>query len=282
MVSLDLNSSVSALSIRQAMAFQRYKETILRAGTRTKALQNAVFGDTSKYIMDEYADFIGAVSAPIDFNSVAATAESENHNVGQLSSNGISTRNGHAFTYHAHDFGIIIGLTYILPTADYESYGIDAMVRKTESSDFYKPAFQNLGLAPVFNFDFNIMGGRIDYKGDLIWNTDSVLGYLARYWEYKTAYDKVHGEFFNSLPFPVTERYSLNPIQSGAFSSYVSGRDAQIFSTMSLKALYVNPADIDAIFYNESDFQQITDKFLFNMNHVVKALLPMSVVGLPQ
>lgn len=298
-VTLDNNwivdTGVSALAIRQALSLQRYKERILRAGNRLTALQNAVFGDRSRFIEDSYVKFIGAESNGIDFNSVAATSDAGSSEVGQLSANGVGTHMGKALEFHSHDFGIIIGIYYILPESEYEAYMFDPMVTKSESNDFYKPDFMNLGLSPVFNYFFNVLGyvyNPAPSQWDMTqWRVpESVLGYLANYFEYKTAIDKVHGNFYASLPFFNPTQYDKNlpnipavtAFMRGQNAHYVTPRSAASFrDTLQLGNLYVNPHDIDSIFYANSDFTLNTDQFKCNCNHEVKALLPMSVVGLP-
>lgn len=287
----NIDSSVSAVSIRQALAFQRYKERILRAGSRTRNLQSALFGDTSRFIQDNYADFLGSSDFVIDVNTVASTADSGSSNVGELAANGVGTNGSKAFTYHSHDFGVIIGLFSILPEAEYESFMIDPFNQKSESFDWFKPDFQNLGLSPVFNFDFNTMSG----VGNAF-APHRVLGYLARYWEYKTSIDKVHGEFYASAPndmLNLNNPVFINPdtvgyrfdvarsLSAGAFSQYVTPRPAYTFFGYHLRGLYVDPSCVDSIFYVASDERQVTDQFLVNSNHELKAVLPMSVIGLP-
>lgn len=290
-----VDTGVSALAIRQALSLQRYKERILRAGNRLTALQNAVFGDRSRFIEDSYVKFIGAESNGIDFNSVAATSDAGSSEVGQLSANGVGTHMGKALEFHSHDFGIIIGIYYILPESEYEAYMFDPMVTKSESNDFYKPDFMNLGLSPVFNYFFNVLG-YVYNPGPGQWDIsqwrvpESVLGYLANYFEYKTAVDKVHGNFYASLPFFNPTQYDKNlpnipavtAFMRGQNAHYVTPRSAASFrDSLQLGNLYVNPHDIDSIFYANSDFTLNTDQFKCNCNHEVKALLPMSVVGLP-
>lgn len=274
----NIDSGVSALAIRQALSLQRYKERILRAGNRLSSLQNAVFGDRSRFIENNYVQFIGAEHNSIDFNSVAATSDAGSSNVGELAANGVGTHVGRSFEFHSHDFGIILGIYYVLPESEYESFMIDPMNHKSETNDFYKPDFMNLGLSPVFNFDFNFLTGS---------SVHNVIGYLANYWEYKTSIDKVHGNFYNSVPFDIGYfTYGL-PIgkayERGSNAHYVTPRSGQAFSNqLTLSVLYVNPHDIDSIFYQNSDDTIETDQFKVNCNHDVKALLPMSVVGLPE
>lgn len=277
----NIDSSISALSIRQALAMQRYKERILRAGNRVNALQRAVFGDKSRYVEDEYTQFINAFNQTIDFNAVATTAEGNERNVGELASNGVSTYGGSAFRFHSHDFGVIIGIQYILPEAEYEAYGLDMMVTKSVSSDYFKPDFQNLGLAPVFNFNLDYLQRFYGVVGQ---PSNTVLGYLARYWEYKLSVDKVHGEFFNvppafTVPGTLAASLKLENVL-GVFANYVTPRKDNVVYNV-LNKFYVSPDCVDSIFYVASDELQMSDQFKVNMNHEVKCILPMSVVGLP-
>lgn len=286
----DINTGVSALAIRQALSLQRYKERILRAGNRIQALQAAVFGDRSRFIENNYVQFIGAEHNMIDLNTVAATSDAGQSEVGQLGANGVGTHVGKCFEFHSHDFGVIVGIYYILPESEYEANSIDPMLTKTETNDFYKPDFMNLGLSPVFNYNFSIFTSF----------DDSVLGYLANYWEYKTSIDRVHGNFYGSLPFIQTTSQetqyfgpglvyarlgfsSADAFSRGSNAYYVTPRKASAFAqSLMLSNLYVNPHDLDSIFYVNSDFTLETDQFKVNCNHEIKALLPMSVVGLPE
>lgn len=286
----NINSSVSALSIRQAMAMQRYKERILRAGTRIKSLQTALFGDTSKYILDTYAEFLNGVGSGVDFNNIATTAEGNDRNVGELASNGVSTYGGKAFRYHSHDFGVLIGVHYIIPEAEYEAFGLDVQVTKSEPFDYFKADFQNLGLSPVFSYEFNNIHHMLQRVGVLQYG---VYGYLARYHEYKTSFDKVHGEFYSSVPSTLglqipsnaslILQYTAKAAEVGAFANFVTPRKIQTgLTSLTLSSLYVNPNAVDSIFYITGDLHQASDQFKVNMNHKVTAVLPMSVIGLPQ
>lgn len=283
----DINSGVSALAVRQALSLQRYKERILRAGNRLTSLQNAVFGDRSRFLEDSYVQFIGAEHSQIDFNTVAATSDAGNSEVGQLGQNGVGTHFGKAFEFHSHDFGLILGIHYILPESEYEAFGLDPFVTKSETNDYYKPDFMNLGLSPVMNYYFNFIGRQT--------GSDAVLSYLANYWEYKAAIDKVHGNFYASVPESVvttdldprqTDTYKIpnyDAYTRGENANFVTPRSAAAYTTeLTLGSLYVNPHDIDSIFYVNSDFRLTTDQFKCNSNHDIKALLPMSVVGLPE
>lgn len=292
-----VDTGISVLAIRQAEALQRWKEKILRAGNREKDLQDAIFGVKSKYIEDGYVDFLGSCDGTININPVAATASTDKADIGELGAFAVGTIQGQEMTYESKDFGIIIGVLYVMPETKYDAFGIDPFNTKVLPDDFYKPDFQNLGLAPVFSSDFNIFN-KIDTVGGVQQSNIKILGYLSRYYEYKTALNKVHGEFYGTNPFlnylernsvagiPLGQsqfpfQQALNMQQSGSLSSLVSVRDVRDFEAMTLQALYCSPNDVDSLFYQESDGSLLSDQFNYEVQFTTKAILPMSVEGLP-
>lgn len=252
---LSPTPTISALAIRQAEAMQKYKEKILRAGNRLRDMQTALFGDRSRYLQDEYVERIGALDSPIQIDPVVATSDSAASNLGDKGAKAHSVGNGFVSEYKSHDFGLIMGVMYILPEAEYENFGLDPINTFVESDDYFKADFQNLGLAPVTSIHFNIFDN----------HADSVLGYTSRYWQYKTRVSRVHGEF----------------TEGGAFTDYVTPRSASDLVSSRLPALYASPNDIDRIFYTSEDSFQTSDHFKVNANVQVKAVLPMSITGLP-
>lgn len=284
---LKNSAAVSALAVRQALALQRYKERILRAGNRQKALQVALFGVQSRYMQDLYVDLIDASDGIININPVASTTNSDEAALGELGSYAIGQVVGKEFDYDAKDFGLIITMMYIQPETKYNSYGIENYAQKTEQFDFYQPDFQNLGLAPVTTIDYNVFL----YGAD---KTPKVLSYLSRYYDYKTSVNKAFGEFYNSNPFELAIRSTADAYNvfshfggavianlRGAKSDYVSARSVVDFSDNILRALYLSPNDLDSLFYESEDYTQASDHFDIESTFVVKAILPMSVTGLP-
>lgn len=277
---------LSVLAMRQALALQHWKEAILRAGTRENDLQKAIFGVSSKYIQDEYVDFLDGCAGDINVNPIASTSATEQADLGELGAFAVGTVKSDTIHFHSKDFGIIIGVEYVLPEVKYNAYGIDPMNRKLYSTDFYNPKLQNLGLAPVFSLDLNAFQAPVVY------------GYLSRYYEYKTKVSVVHGEFFNSNPVELLSLDGYNgSIDAGSYNNHavsallanltgsksfwVSPRSVTDLRTLSLNTLYANPHDLDNLFYASSDASQMSDQFDFETYFEVKAILPMSVTGLP-
>ena len=247
---------ISALTIRMAEAMQRWKEKNLRAGNRLSNQQSAMFGDHSRYIDDSYCRELGNTFSPIIIDDVVATADSANGLlVGEKGSKGSSGINNDVVKrFECHDFGCIIGIMYILPEADYDSFGFDPCNMNIAATDFPNPNFQNLGLEGVISSAFNLSAEQ------------RVFTYLSRYWKYKADVSKVHGQF-NSV--------------NGAFLDYVSPRRVQQVIDASLDSLYCHPNDVDNLFYMSADELQTSDQFKVNMHVTGKDILPLSVEGLP-
>lgn len=250
--------SVSVLALRQAEAMQRWREKNLRAGDRLKNQQSAFFGDRSRYIEDDYCREIGNTYTPIMIDDVTATSDgagTENTiKIGEKGAAGSSSHSNNIVrNFESHDFGVIVGIMYILPESEYEAFGFDPMNIKTLPTDYFMPDFQNLGLAPVPNILFDNSA------------QDRIINYLSRYYEYKTRISKVHGEF-NA---------------DGAFGDYVTPRNSKDLAMLSLASLQVAPFDIDNLFYSRSNMHQSSDQFKVNMNVVCRDILPMSITGLP-
>ena len=264
---------ISAIAIRYAEALQRYKERIIRAGNKHKDLSMAEYGVVSRYELDDYSVFLGSMDARIDINTVTATAESENVDLGQLGANGVSSLSGKTIKFSAKEHGVIIGIYSILPEAEYENYGLDKLNTRLTTFDWYHPAFANLGFAPVYRYEFNMMSPSSTQALD---SFDETLGFTARDHEYKTSVDKTHGEFYCTSP---VESGSTNML--GAFADYVTPRSIYDLAGNKLRTLYVDPHACDRIFYAPQTWRQLSDHFKVNMYFQIHNVLPMPVSGLP-
>lgn len=285
---ITIESSVSALAVRQAEALQRWKERIMRAGNRIQDLNQAIFGVNSKYVQDEYVDFLGSFASSVNINPVAATAETGSlangdlTNVGDLGASSVGSINmgeQKEIEFDSYDFGIIIGLMYFLPDAKYEAFGLDPHNVASVPEQFYRPDMQNLGLESVPSYIAAIQG-QFDITGA------TNLGFLSRYWKYKTSVSRVHGEFYgSSLVMPTSEsgRYQNLPLPAsfGAFSDYVQTRNAYDIAAGDLRMLYVAPWDSDRLFVVSDRPSPKFDHFIVEMTFRCKEVLPMSVQGLP-
>lgn len=267
----DVSSSFSVLELRAAQALQSWRETIGRAGYRTSDRLEATFGKRPRY--DNRANIVplGSWSADIMKDVVTGTAGSE---FAEHAATGSAMLDNVHFKFSTEgDFGVIIGVMCITPLAEYDSYGVDPLNIKIDPFDYHTPAFNNLGLQPVFSHELSVFGNSLV-------NGDSVLGYVPRWAEYKQSVDRVHGEFCSQpVSMPVVQGGSA-PV--GEFEQFVSTRIDLESWTGNVRQYYVDPSIIDHIFMQSADSSQSSDQFQCNLYTEVKCVQPMSVLGIPQ
>lgn len=268
--------AISILEQRRADAMQRFKERMLRAGNKVKDVFKA-HGWSEPYSANEASPFfIGTFDGRLDINTVAATTETESLELGQLGANGVGVVNGHKLRFKSHDFGYIIGVMYIVKEAEYDAYGVEKQHTLTDPFDYPYPELQNISLAPVDTLDLSTYL-RFTLSG---LNVSPIIGYLPRFMEYKTAVDKVHGEFFSAPIWPTDYGGTDYNRGYGVFSDWVTPRfDVNNFASVSF--LYQSPVCADNVFKVQANALQSTDQFLVNAYFDVMAVEPISVIGLP-
>lgn len=127
----------------------------------------------------------------------------------------------------------------------------------------------------ISNIDTHLSGAKSELN--------NVIGFAPRYWMYKSAVDKVFGEFDTVYPLDgsdVDEKVgSLNHWVAPRPYDFVENQSA---NTRPLSAFYVDPYIYHSVFAITPNAQQNTDYFLNNVYFDIKAIRPMSVLGLPQ
>lgn len=256
-------STFDVLQLRKAEALQAWKQNTLRAGNQVQDAFRAHFGQESYYEEDNCVKFLGSFDARLDVNTVtaqsAAAAGLKNNEVGDLAATGTSVVNGSKITFNPSDFGIIMCIAHYVPDVDYRANMLDKANRLYEQFDFFTPEFQNIGLESVVMADFDNSEGSA-FANDTV-------GYAPHYFMYKTAYDKVHGEFNDgSLRHWVAPRSQV-AVNSGA---------------VPVSNFYIIPSFYNSVFGVNANINQNTDTFLHNVFFDIKAIRPMSELGLPQ
>ena len=262
------------LSLRKAEMLQAWKQATLRAGNMTDDNFRAHFGVEPRFDSDENVVRLQSWEAPFAINSVEATAstsEAVNGAVGDLAATGSSFVQGSQIDYRCQDFGVIVVVAYFRPEADYRSLMMDKANTLYEQFDFFTPEFQNLGLEaiPLSAYD------NISNSG----HGNDIIGYSPRYAMYKQAIDKIHGEFIS---------YDVQDGEfDGSLTAWAAPRveDLAYFGDTTqrkISSFYVNPSVLDSVLGVRASENQNTDQFVVNTMLSVKAIRPMSVLGLPQ
>lgn len=254
-------AGVDIFDLRQSIAMQKFLEISQSHDSSYKEQIKAHFGvDTAD---DPYkAYFIGGSSSTMQVDTqVNANLAGDNSAV----LGGIASAQGnYSAKYKSDTYGILISLYRIIPIIDYQDRGIKDQILTVDSTDLPVPEFDSIGMERRRNVSVRGFDSAMTSAETL--DTLKTYGYAARYLDYKTDVDKIHGEF----------KYTLkNRVIATPKNLYKYG--SSVVTTL----LRVYPSMVDQIFVNNNHGLLSDDQFYTNMNVSVTAVRPLSVHGMP-
>ena len=260
--------SISAQALRGAMALDRVARLTMLTPKKYDDQIKARYGVNIPNCDYCEARYLGTFDSSLNIGEVTATASgsdgSSTNVLGELAGKGISAGStNRPITAKFDEAGIVMGIHYILPNAEYDSSRTDDFNRKLLRNDYYMPEYDDLGLQPLQGYSVP----QNTSPNGLVQQT-TVIGYQSRYSEYKSRVDEIHGLFQSKAPlsFWTTARNASN-ISSGIWSSI---------------DLHVNPKITDSIFALKYDGKQTSDPFLCHFKFNATLVRNMSVIGVPQ
>lgn len=224
---------------------------------------------------DWKATYLGGSSSPVSIGEVITTANTGAADDG--SSFGgqtgdiygkASSVNDAKITFDTKEHGIIMGIFSVTPDADYNSFGIDPHNFKLNFEQFYQPEFDRLSHQPLNTYFLSCLSPN-STTNSTSW-LQRVIGFQNRYLEYKTGFDKVHGQFCTG----------------GSLSAWTAPRNTGLLFDVSGKAfnynsLKVSPKILNSICSVTFDGNDNTDPILVDSHISIKAIRPMSVSDEP-
>lgn len=268
-IGTNVGLSIPVHNIRAAFALDKLYRLQQQAGNGSygEQIQNRFgFGGVHD---DWKAVYIGGSSSPISIGEVITTANTQSGEtpIGQTGDiyGKASSVNDAKITFDTKEHGIIMGIFSVTPDADYNSFGIDPHNFKLKFEQFFQPEFDRLGHQPLNTYFLTCLSPSS--------TTDSsswlqrVIGFQNRYLEYKTGFDRVHGQFCTG----------------GSMSAWTAPRNTGIlleasFNTYSLK---VSPKILNSICSVTFDGNDTTDPILVDSHISIKSIRPMSVSDEP-
>lgn len=187
-----------------------YPQQIYNLIAQDKFLRSSVYAnknlaDQYKALFgDDYEDthcpsYLGSFSTTVNISDVTATAAGNDGDTDSLSSSllgeiagkGYNTSGKDGVFSRSFDYdGIVIGVHYIMPRNNYDSGRISKFNTKLSRYDYFYPAFDGLGLQPVYMFERNFTA--FSRNGMAV---NSLFGYAPRFYEYKQRTNEVHNGF---------------------------------------------------------------------------------------
>lgn len=259
----------TALTQRRMEAFQKFAEITQLNKSDYKHQIKAHFGFTPSNLNSDYATLLNSMDFGLSISDVENTTGT---NQGYLAGKGVMSGNSSSFTVDCQEHGIIMSILYILPQIDWTNDFVDRGTIRYDRYDFAIPEFDRLGFEPIRALDifgsFNIV-----YENDLSVDLTSILGYLPRYWFYKTRVD------VNTTGFNSSDDSSLN------FNNYiVRYPQSQMFEAFKAGTMYkafkCRPSILDNLFPTSWTGVE-SNPFVFNIYVGCKASLPLSIDSLP-
>ena len=269
------NLSIPIHNIRAAFALDKLYRLQQQSG-------NGSYGEQIKNrfgfggVHDDWkATYLGGSSSPVSIGEVITTANTGETDDG--SSLGgqtgdiygkASSVNDAKITFDTKEHGIIMGIFSVTPDADYNSFGIDPHNFKLNFEQFYQPEFDRLGHQPLNSYFLTCLSPT-NSTTSASW-LQRVVGFQNRYLEYKTGFDKVHGQFCTG----------------GSLSAWAAPRNTGLLFDVSGKAfnynsLKVSPKILNSICSVTFDGNDNTDPILVDSHISIKAIRPMSVSDEP-
>lgn len=265
-------ASFDVLSLRRGEALQRWKEISLNVPQNYRAQIKAHFGVDVGENMSGMSTYVGGDSSSLDISEVVNTnlqsggASSE----AVIAGKGVGSSQG-SEKFEARDWGILMCIYHNVPLLDYVSSAPDPQLFVSQNTDLPIPELDSVGMQSIpismySNSDIELVKG--------FSSSDYTMGYLPRYYNWKTSYDYVLGSF------TTTEKEWVAPITSSVWKNMLS-TVATGSSSITYNVFKVNPTILDSIFQVSADSKWDTDPFLINCAFDVKVVRNLDYSGMP-
>lgn len=265
-------ASFDVLSLRRGEALQRWKEISLNVPQNYRAQIKAHFGVDVGENMSGMSTYIGGDSSSLDISEVVNT----NLQAGDASSEatiagkGVGSSQG-SEKFEARDWGILMCIYHNVPLLDYVNSAPDPQLFVLQNTDLPIPELDSIGMQSIpismySNSDNELATG--------FNSSDLTMGYLPRYYNWKTSYDYVLGSF------TTTEKEWVAPITSTIWKNMLSTVSTGS-SSITYNIFKVNPSVLDSIFQVNADSKWDTDQFLINCAFDVKVVRNLDYSGMP-
>lgn len=255
-------------NIRNLMSQDKYSRAAIYADKDLSSQIKALFGEN--YEDPHKPRYLGSYSTNLSIDDVTAsasgTADDPNGTstsvLGELAGKVKSGESKDSVFERSFDHDcIVMGIHYIMPRNNYDSYRLDKWNTKISRWDYFNPHFDGLGLQPVLSYERSI-----DSVRDGITKASSLFGFAPRYYEYKQRTNEVHSSFMDAQP-----DYDWTLSNNGAVLA--SGDSPQNYKIL--------PDITNRIFTVEYDGSPATDPFQHYYYFDATLVSDMEVYGTP-
>lgn len=215
--------SVTINELRKASALQQWLELMARAGSRYREQIFAIFGERIPDYTVQVPQYLGGGKTPIMISEVLSTySQSETDRPqGDMSGHALGLGDNIGFRQSFDEHGIILGLCRLVPKAAY-TQGLSKFWQKFDKFDHFFPQFANLGEQEVYNKELYVKGNSSD---------EQIFGYQQRYAEYKYSFNRIAGDFRDTLAhWELSRRFNDHPLLNQSFVEIGDYDTSRIFA----------------------------------------------------
>lgn len=265
-------ASFDVLALRRGEALQRWKEISLNVPQNYRAQIKAHFGVDVGENMSGMSTYIGGDSSSLDISEVVNTnlQSGDTSSEATIAGKGVGSSQG-SEKFEARDWGVLMCIYHNVPLLDYVSSAPDPQFFVSQNTDLPIPELDSIGMQSIpismySNSDLELIAG--------FNSSDLTMGYLPRYYNWKTSYDYVLGSF------TTTEKEWVAPITPAIWKNMLTTISTGSAS-ISYNIFKVNPSVLDSIFQVNADSKWDTDQFLINCAFDVKVVRNLDYSGMP-
>lgn len=265
-------ASFDVLTLRRGEALQRWKEISLNVPQNYRAQIKAHFGVDVGESMSGMSTYVGGDSSSLDISEIVNTnlQSGDTSSEATIAGKGVGSSQG-SEKFEARDWGVLMCIYHNVPLLDYVSSAPDPQFFVAHNTDLPIPELDSIGMQSIpismySNGDDELVTGFL--------SSDLTVGYLPRYYNWKTSYDYVLGSF------TTTEKEWVAPITPSIWKKMLSTISTGS-SSISYNIFKVNPSVLDSIFQVNADSKWDTDSFLINCSFDVKVVRNLDYSGMP-
>ena len=265
-------ASFDVLALRRGEALQRWKEISLNVPQNYRAQIKAHFGVDVGENMSGMSTYIGGDSSSLDISEVVNTnlQSGDSQSEAVIAGKGVGSSQG-SEKFEARDWGVLMCIYHNVPLLDYVSSAPDPQFFVSQNTDLPIPELDSIGMqsVPISMYSNSAIELVTGFA-----SADYTMGYLPRYYNWKTSYDYVLGAF------TTTEKEWVAPITSSIWKNMLKTISTQS-SSVAYNIFKVNPSVLDSIFQVNADSKWDTDPFLINCAFDVKVVRNLDYSGMP-
>lgn len=265
-------ASFDVLALRRGEALQRWKEISLNVPQNYRAQIKAHFGVDVGENMSGMSTYVGGDSSSLDISEVVNTnlQSGSTSSEATIAGKGVGSSQG-SEKFEARDWGVLMCIYHNVPLLDYVISAPDPQLFVSQNTDLPIPELDSIGMQSVpvsmySNGDIELVTG--------FNSSDFTMGYLPRYYNWKTSYDYVLGSF------TTTEKEWVAPITPSIWKNMLSTVTTGS-SSITYNIFKVNPSVLDSIFQVNANSKWDTDPFLINCAFDVKVVRNLDYSGMP-